>query len=193
MNIKLCGLGFLVLGMLQWSVTLAQNSKKWALLPGNRIEWKVKNGEKHADHIEMAGLQTAAIIDYGVRDGRLILDKKLIFPMLRTIPNNTHGSLTASFQNNNSLQIKVNGQVAEEYPLSFTLDGKLAVYSKTNSSLNIQRTLFPSVDKPILVEQIKLVNTGNKPLKIDIKNNYVDLFSDPAKSVYGQYHVRTLI
>ncbi|WP_343556337.1 hypothetical protein [Sphingobacterium sp.] len=186
-------LGIVNLGISYCTSVAAQNSKKWKLLSGNKIEWKVQKGEKHEDHIEMAGLQTAAIINYGIRDGRLLLDKKVIFPMLRTIPNNTHGSLSVPFQNNNSLQIKVNGQTIEEYPVSFKLDGKLGVYSTTNSALTVERTLFPSIDKPILVEQIKLINTGAKPIRIDLKNMYANFMSDPAKSVYGQYRVRALI
>ncbi|MFA4979106.1 MAG: hypothetical protein WC589_16440, partial [Sphingobacterium sp.] len=66
MKIKLYYLGIIAMSLLQWNLTLAQNSKKWALLNGNRIEWKVKQGENHEDHIEMAGLQSAAVVYYGV-------------------------------------------------------------------------------------------------------------------------------
>ncbi|MGE8293101.1 MAG: hypothetical protein ACN6ON_15525, partial [Sphingobacterium sp.] len=109
MKTKLYYWSLVAVGLLQWGATLAQNSKKWTLLKGNRIEWKVRAGENHEDHIEMAGLQTAAVVYYGVRDGRLLLDKKIVFPMLRTIPNNTHASLTVPFQDNKSLLIKVDG------------------------------------------------------------------------------------
>ncbi|MEI2274174.1 hypothetical protein OHD16_18650 [Sphingobacterium sp. ML3W] len=193
MKTKLYYWSLVAIGLLQWSSSLAQNSKKWTLLKGNRIEWKVREGENHEDHIEMAGLQTAAVVYYGVRNGRLLLDKKIVFPMLRTIPNNTHASLTVPFQDNKSLLIKVDGVEVDEYPLSFGLDGKLCVYSKTNSPLEIQRTLFPAVDKPVLIEQVKLVNTGSKPLQIDLTNKYSKFYSDPEKSVYGQYVVQALL
>jgi len=193
MKTKLYYWSLVAIGLLQWSSSLAQNSKKWTLLKGNRIEWKVREGENHEDHIEMAGLQTAAVVYYGVRNGRLLLDKKIVFPMLRTIPNNTHASLTVPFQDNKSLLIKVDGVEVDEYPLSFGLDGKLCVYSKTNSPLEIQRTLFSAVDKPVLIEQVKLVNTGSKPLQIDLTNKYSKFYSDPEKSVYGQYVVQALL
>jgi len=193
MKTKLYYWSLVAIGLLQWSSSLAQNSKKWTLLKGNRIEWKVREGENHEDHIEMAGLQTAAVVYYGVRNGRLVLDKKIVFPMLRTIPNNTHASLTVPFQDNKSLLIKVDGVEVDEYPLSFGLDGKLCVYSKTNSPLEIQRTLFSAVDKPVLIEQVKLVNTGSKPLQIDLTNKYSKFYSDPEKSVYGQYVVQALL
>jgi len=193
MKTKLYYWSIVAISLLLWSSSLAQNSKKWTLLKGNRIEWKVREGENHEDHIEMAGLQTAAVVYYGVRNGRLVLDKKIVFPMLRTIPNNTHASLTVPFQDNKSLLIKVDGVEVDEYPLSFGLDGKLCVYSKTNSPLEIQRTLFPAVDKPVLIEQVKLVNTGSKPLQIDLTNKYSKFYSDPEKSVYGQYVVQALL
>ncbi len=193
MKTKLYYWSLVAISLLQGSLSFAQNSKKWTLLKGNRIEWKVRAGENHEDHIEMAGLQTAAVVYYGVRNGRLLLDKKIVFPMLRTIPNNTHASLTVPFQDNKSLLIKVDGVGVDEYPLSFGLDGKLSVYSKTNSPLEIQRTLFPAVDKPVLIEQVKLVNTGSKPLQIDLINKYSKFYSDPEKSVYGQYVVQALL
>ncbi|RKE56951.1 hypothetical protein [Sphingobacterium detergens] len=193
MKTKLYYWSLVAISLLQGSLSFAQNSKKWTLLKGNKIEWKVRAGENHEDHIEMAGLQTAAVVYYGVRNGRLLLDKKIVFPMLRTIPNNTHASLTVPFQDNKSLLIKVDGVGVDEYPLSFGLDGKLSVYSKTNSPLEIQRTLFPAVDKPVLIEQVKLVNTGSKPLQIDLINKYSKFYSDPEKSVYGQYVVQALL
>lgn len=193
MKTKLYYWSLVAISLLQGSLSFAQNSKKWTLLKGNKIEWKVRAGENHEDHIEMAGLQTAAVVYYGVRNGRLLLDKKIVFPMLRTIPNNTHASLTVPFQDNKSLLIKVDGVGVDEYPLSFRLDGKLSVYSKTNSPLEIQRTLFPAVDKPVLIEQVKLVNTGSKPLQIDLINKYSKFYSNPEKSVYGQYVVQALL
>jgi len=139
MKTKLYYWSIVAIGLLQWGSSLAQNSKKWTLLKGNRIEWKVREGENHEDHIEMAGLQTAAVVYYGVRNGRLLLDKKIVFPMLRIIPNNTHASLTVPFQDNKSLLIKVDGI---------------------------------EVDKPVFIEQVKLVNMGSKPLQIDLINYY---------------------
>ena len=47
----------------------------------------------HTDFLEMSGLYASVILTYGIRDGRLILHRHPVFPMLRIFPNNTHGSL----------------------------------------------------------------------------------------------------
>ena len=67
----------------------------WTLDPtGNAIVWNVDSTSYgHTDHIEMAGKHIATVLRYGVNnDGSFGIDKSLVFPMLRTIPNNTHAS-----------------------------------------------------------------------------------------------------
>ena len=46
----------------------------------------------------MSGLKVSAVLRYGVNaDGSFELNKSMIWPMLRTIPNNTHASLMRRF------------------------------------------------------------------------------------------------
>ena len=57
------------------------------------LVWDVKPGQIHSDNIEMSGLYCDIIVTYGVRaDGGLLLSRQFYFPMLRTIPNNTHAT-----------------------------------------------------------------------------------------------------
>lgn len=184
---KLNCLIFLVL----LSTTLfAQNTRRWGFTADKGIRWEVKKGEAHADHIEMSGTQLSAIVNYGVdKNGELSVQKKLIYPMLRTIPNNTHGSLTVEFNDDKKLAISVDGTAMKEYPKSFGLKGKLVVTSTTNTGLEVTRTLFPSVDKAAFIELISLKNTGATFCKVQVANSYGKVEPDPAKSVYGQYIV----
>jgi hypothetical protein len=139
----------------------------------------------------MSGLQISAIVHYGVDDnGELNVKKKLVFPMLRTIPNNTHASLIVDFDDDNQFQIVVNGLGLKEYPRSYSLKGKLTVESTTNSQIETTRTIFPSVDKPALIEIIRLKNTGITTCTVDIKNNSKPVETDAAKGVYGKYIVK---
>jgi len=173
------------------STVFAQNTKRWGFSEDQGIYWYVKKGSTHRDHIEMSGLQVSAVVDYGVDDNReLSMKKKLVFPMLRTIPNNTHASLIVDFNDPGQLEIKVNGSKLQEYPQSFGLKGKLTVNSTTNSQLETQRTIFPSVDKPALIEIITLKNKGTTPCTVGIENNSQPVETDPAKGVYGKYIVR---
>jgi hypothetical protein len=174
------------------STTLfSQNSRRWYFTNDKGIQWNLKKGSAHTDHIEMSGLQISSIIHYGVDgNGELAVQKKLIFPMLRIKPNNTHGSLTVEFNEPNQVQMSVNGTGLKEFPTAFGLKGKLTVTSATNSPLEVTRTIFPSTDKPALIEKITLKNKGNAACSVEIKNNTKVFESDPAKSVYGQYIVK---
>ena len=166
-------------------------TNRWDLTADGGIVWNVKSGEAHSDHIEMSGTQVSAIVYYGVdKNGELSGTKKLVFPMLRTIPNNTHASLIVDFNEPTQLQILANGTGLLEYPKSFSLKGKLTVISTTNSLLETTRTIFPSVDKPALIEIITLKNTGKTPCLVEINNNSKPVETDPAKGVYGQYIVK---
>ena len=173
--------------ILSFSVN-AQNSHRWELSNDAGILWTVEKDTAHYDHIEMSGLQISAILRYGIDKSReLSMKKELVFPMLRTIPNDTHASLVTSFDKGNELSIQVNGAKIKEYPESFNIKGKLTVISKTNTSLSITRTLFPSTDKAALIEFISLKNNSIKNLSVKVDNNYQKVETDPTKGVYGAY------
>jgi len=170
---------------------LAQNSKRWKINSNGSIDWMIEKPAEHIDHIEMSGLQVSAIIHYGVSEkGELVLQKKIVFPMLRTIPNNTHASLTVDFNETRQPEILVDGNLLAETPVSFTLRGKIIVKSSTATSLSTTRIIFPSVDKPAIIEIIKLRNNGSSPVAVEIKNSCKPRETDPEKGVYGKYIVR---
>ncbi|MCE1200362.1 MAG: hypothetical protein LWW85_15460, partial [Marinilabiliales bacterium] len=155
------------------------------------ISWQVKKGASHSDHIEMSGLKVSSVIHYGVDDqGALLLTKKVIFPMLRTLPNNTHASLIVNYKDPGLQEIRVNGQVIKEYPIRFGIKGNLNVVSATEAGIEVSRNLFPSVDKAALLETVELKNVGSNDCKITLTNLDKPLETDPAKGVYGSYVVQ---
>ena len=168
----------------------SQNSKRWGMDKNGGISWNVKADTGHTDHIEMSGLQVSAIITYGISaNGELILSRKLVYPMLRTIPNNTHASLIEEYKDHNLLKILVNDKVVTEKPESFSIKGNLVISSKTNTQVEIKRTIFPSVNKPALVEIIELKNTGANACSVNITNGFPVIKTDTSKGVYGEYVV----
>jgi len=127
-----------------------QSTNRWSLLEGSAIRWDVKPGSAHSDTIEMSGLHLSAIIQYGMStEGRLVSKKKLVFPMLRRIPNDTHASLLVDFDDQHELQMMADGVALEEHPKAFTLDGKLAVTCGTRSPLETTRVLFLRPTSPL--------------------------------------------
>ena len=172
-------------------ISNAQSSKlTWKISPDESITWFVKPSEKHTDHIEMSGFNISAIITYGVgEEGKLINSKKLVFPMLRTIPNDTHASLIKSFDGDEQPEIFVDGTKADEFPQSFNLKGILTVNSATKAGISISRSVFPSADKAALIEIISFKNTSEKQHNIEVKFTPTQVTTPADKGVYGEYVV----
>lgn len=106
---KIFSVVFLCLSLLNSDFLAAQN--RWSINHDGSISWNVKDRIPHYDHIEMSGLKVSTVLRYGVNaDGSFELNKSMIWPMLRTIPNNTHASLMRRFAWNATDMVSVNGQ-----------------------------------------------------------------------------------
>src|SRR6266568_311639 len=81
-------------------------SLRWRLAADGGITWNVQTATghrdptdgrpdlaaSHTDHIEMSGRFISAIITYGTDSlHQLVWKRKLVFPMLRMLPNDTRG------------------------------------------------------------------------------------------------------
>jgi len=133
---------------------------RWQI-DGDAIRWQVKDA--HRDQLEMSGRQVSAVIDYGSQaDGSLLLARTVVWPMLRTIPDDTHASLIRKFGSEASPAIAVDGQPASAERLQqVRFDGRLALRSQLAPGLVLTRTLTPSPSEPALVERLELLNTGS--------------------------------
>ena len=159
---------------------------------GNSITWQVKKGVEHQDHIEMAGKRVAVVLRYGVgENGEFVLNKSMVWPMLRTVPNNS--SLMRRFDCNPLDGMTINGRSMQEEVQSMTLNGTLEVSSVIklgrDNSLLLKRTYFPSVDKPALIEIYKFVNTGKKKVTIETAEMHNVVTTHPDKGVAGSYKI----
>ena len=117
----------------------------------------------------------SVVLRYGVnQDQEFELNKSLIWPLLRTIPNNTHASLMRRFNWNPLNMVLVNGKSLENEKVEqITLDGLLRVESfftmGGKGNLKVIREYFPSVDKPALVELYRIINPEKK--QCDCRNS----------------------
>jgi hypothetical protein len=167
---------------------------RWALQPDGSITWSVIKGEAHSDNIEMSGRFISAIITYGVDDnGKLILNRQLVFPMLRTIPNDTHASLIYSFGQESSPIIKINNRLINEIVTGFSLRGILKIESVAGNNIFLTRVLTSSTDKPLLVEKYTIVNKGSRDVSIDVESFEKTSRTHPEKSLYGIYELSARI
>ncbi len=179
-----------VLALLFLNLSLFSQNRNlfWNISPDKSITWNVEKSQVHSDHIEMSGLNISAIITYGVdENGELINQKKLVFPMLRTIPNNTHASLSQSFDGDEQPKISVNGNEIKEYPKTFNLKGILSVKCVTNAGIEIERTIFPSRDKAALLEILTIQNPAEKSCDVLVDFTPTEIRTPENKGVYGEY------
>lgn len=116
----------------------------------------------------------------------------MVWPMLRTIPNNTHASLMRRFAWNATDMVAVNGQsLSGEKVNKITLDGKMTVESaiglSRNAKAELTRIIFPAVAKPAVYEKYILRNTGSSPLTVEVPESRAVINTDPEKGVDGSY------
>ncbi len=160
----------------------------WEISQPGEITWNIKENN-HVDHIEMSGLQVSGIIRYGIdENGSLVLSKKVVWPMLRTIPNDTHASLIHDFSKEEWPEIVINGEIVkEEKPKIISFNGILSILSSTLSGSEIQRDIFPSTTKPVIVELITIRNRSDNKMIVDINPLAYKTHTPDEKSVYGSY------
>jgi len=170
----------------------SQETTRWALTDDGAIEWQVKKDDSHMDHIEMSGLSLSAIVHYGVQNGKLKQKIHLVFPKLRTIPNDTHASLAHEIDYEGLGQIRVNGQIITEEPEEFYIKGILCYQSKATEGLVIKHKLFPSTDKALFIDKIEIINPTKQTINVELpKINYF-YTTDADKGVDGAYCIKVV-
>lgn len=138
----------------------------------------------------MSGKFISVISTYGIDEkGKLISSKQLVFPMLRTIPNNTHGNLIYTFGTEASPLIRINSRIVSEKVETFSLKGTLKISGTYSNNIFFTRELFPSVDKPMVIEKYIIENRSGKPIILDIEDFEKITRSHSELSVYGVYEV----
>lgn len=171
--------------------------QRWKINADGGITWQVEKGDVHHDHIEMAGKQMAVVLRYGIdQTGAFELNKSMIWPMLRLIPNNTHGSLMRRFDWNPLDAVTINGRSMEEQVKTITLNGTMEVTSDIalgkKSSLSLKRTYLPSTESPSLIEIYEFTNTGADEVNLEIPASTTTLSTNPKKGVEGSYSIKLL-
>ena len=179
-----------------WCLATAGESQelRWNIAGKDVIEWKVNiNDTPHTDHIEMSGKQVSAIIKYGTTDGqRLVVNKQLIFPMLRTVPNDTHASLHWNINEKNDSFLYINNEPVNETVISFNLNGMLNITSGCAANVIITHHIFPSTEKAAIIDERRIINNSAVSVKINIPNHHTTDTTKVDKGVYGSYILETV-
>lgn len=170
--------------------SMSQDVSRWSLENKGSINWQVNGKDTHQDHIEMSGFYISAIVHYGVQTGRLKQKTQLVFPMLRTIPNDTHASLLHEIDRDQLGTIKVDGKEATEYPSSFCHRGVLECISNITHGVAVRHQWFPATDKPLFIEKIEIKNTLDRPVSIELPKVDYRHVTEADQGVQGAYEIK---
>ena len=192
-------------------VDLAPDTRSyWAFAEdGNGIVFTPgKDNLPYTDHIEMSGEQMAFVLRWGVDDQNSFnAERSLVFPMLRTIPNNTHASLMHRVGTDVPSLLSVNGlSLVNEQVQQVCIDGYVGVKSTFSvgqpnvggargnyltPAIEMTRLIFPSTDKPLMGELYTMRNITQRAQIVYIPD-FSQVFTTPAdKGVTGSYIVRS--
>jgi hypothetical protein len=162
---------------------------QWVINDAGGITRAAKKGKPFTDHIEMSGKYISAFVRYGMNpDSSVYVSRDLVWPMLRTIPNNTHASLIRTFNIDPARLLTINKKpVISENATKFILDGKITIESKLNDKVLLRRTLFPSVSLPVFCEKFELINQYKRQVTVEIPEINISLSTLPAEGVEGAY------
>lgn len=185
-------------------VAFGENSNRWKIDANGSIVWEVGEDIPHYDHVEMSGEYLSSVMRYGVNtDGSFRLERTVIWPMLRTIPNDTHASLTKRFAVDfMQLLVANNASLKSEKVKSMRFNGYLTVVSeyaftyhdlikgeRRYPAVEVTRKIFPSPDKPVFCEQYRLKNITDGPLEVMIPEYRNIYHTDAEKGVNGSYTI----
>ena len=178
---------------LPMSAAVGSPDNRWKINSDGSISWIVNGSLPHSDHIEMSGLKVSTVLRYGVDDaGAFHLSRGMVWPLLRTVPNNTHASLMRRVDLNVVEMISVNGRsLTGEQVKEINLKGLMTVRSEFNlpgkGKLELTRILFPSVSKPAFCEKYTLTNKGDSELYLEVPAARSVSKTDPKRGVDGSY------
>ncbi len=186
----------IVIALLLLTISLSGQTR-WKIQPDGSIMWEVKEDVPHNDHIEMSGEKVSAVLRYGVKsDGSFSLERSMVWPMLRTIPNNTHASLMQRYAIDIPSLLTVNrGTLQNEKVESITLNGVLTVKSQFKSPvpIGLTREIFPSTSLPMLCEIYSVRNNSNRPVTLTVPEQKTVYTTDAGKGVDGSYTITIAI
>ena len=148
----------------------AVEPSRWSVKPDGRgVTWDVAcdNSPAHSDFMEMSGLRISLDCTFAVAaDRTMTIGRKLFWPSFRKQPNNTHGTLFASFAADETPSLSVDGGRAKEVAERVAFDGVLEIASRIADSLLVTRRIFTSVESPASYELLAVTNVGSRAVRI---------------------------
>lgn len=171
---------------------------RWSIISDSSVITMsvTKDRLPHADHVEMSGKKMAVVLYWDIDSNSVFgLNRALVFPMLRTIPNDTHASLMLNNDVDVASMLRINNRNVSPVTKKVELNGMMKVVSDygtpDGTSVELTRTIFPTMEHPAMIELYSARNTGDKNVTIlvpELKQIYT---TDAVKGVDGAYIIQS--
>ena len=171
-----------------------QKQDSWTLNDEGGISWTYA-GSSYEDHIEMSGKRVSVVLRYGIdARGRLRLSRGMVWPLLRTLPNDTHGSLQRQLEWNalEAVNVRRSMVAVHEWVQRISLRGMMEVESRS-TGFGIRRTIAPCTELPAVVERIVLKNIVDRTIEFQIDDRNFEQVVPAAFCVDGPYVIRQVL
>lgn len=169
----------------------------WHLEESGAIVWNLDSNDvmPHEDHIAMSGQFVDMILEWGLDEsGSFYADRLIRWPMLRTLPDDTHASLQRKIGDTISSRPRVNGNIVSSGKVEkINIHGFLSVVSAHAEGLKSERTIFPSVLNPVIIDRIKWTNTSDHPMEIIVPAWKKEEHTDEEKGLSGVYIISEFV
>ena len=202
----------LIVLLLLAAVAVKAQKQCWTINPEtNAIEMILSDQTiPYSDHIEMSGEMVSFVTRWNIDEMKYFSqERSLVFPMLRTIPNNTHASLMYRMQTDIISLLGVNGLAPVQLGVKkVSINGALQVVSQygigvvntgaarkraPSPVVEITYTGFPSTTLPMMCETYEVKNIASRPLTVAVPEFVQKAKTDPAKGVDGAYIIQAEI
>ena len=202
----------LIVLLLLAAVAVKAQKQCWTINPEtNAVEMILSDQTiPYSDHIEMSGEMVSFVTRWNIDEMKnFSQERSLVFPMLRTIPNNTHASLMYRMQTDIVSLLGVNGLAPVQLGVKkVSINGALQVVSQygigvvntgaarkraPSPVVEITYTGFPSTTLPMMCETYEVKNIASRPLTVAVPEFVQKAKTDPAKGVDGAYIIQAEI
>ncbi|KAA3608129.1 MAG: hypothetical protein DWQ01_13730 [Planctomycetota bacterium] len=161
---------------------------------GPKLHWDLRRDRRlpHQDHLEMTGRRVSVVARYGVdEEGNLLWRQTVVWPGLRTLPDDTHASLQRDFSVEQEGALLVNGEpLLAQRPQAFQFDGLLTVESEIQPGLWLRRCIFPSLEQAAIYQDFELSNRSDEIFRIAVKGHQKLEKTPASEGKDGAYEIR---
>jgi hypothetical protein len=183
---------------------LPAQTDRWAIQPDGSIKWTINERLPHTDHIEMSGEKVSVWVQYGLDSaGRSAISRTVVFPTYRMLPDGTRTHIDYTFQDNelprffvNNRQLRTDLATGKKGDLTYNIKSishkgimRISATAGNPALVKIDRSIFPSVDKPMVIEKFEFTNITDKPVSIAMEYLRREIKTDSARSKERQHSV----